>query len=294
MIKKVIYIFIFSSIFVSAGVLAALFIFGKGHEVDVKKIANLTSVFRTPTPTPTLTPLPSIPPTEIPVEYTISFDNVTRDTVEGGSVSFTWSVGGGSTIIHKSAVYFGTTGTKGILAKDIAPMETNYTEVLKDFINGDYTIPMRFVGSTAVTKAATYYARAYALIDGKNYWSDEHTFKVNPPPKNEIRVINFPDKVKLGENTAFTWEIVGPVATTTFTAIVGEKNSKSGNLDDTTDLTKTPYRILVKDFTGGPVNIPLRFVGNAVMPEYGKYYFRALAVINGKNIWSPEYTLSVE
>jgi hypothetical protein len=216
--------------------------------------------------------------------------------MEGGLASFTWEVDGSSKTIHKSAVYFGTINVEGMLGKDVAPAETKYTDSVIDFIDGDFDIPMRFIGNTIITKPGKYYARVYALIDSKNYWSEERVFTVKPipTPTYEIKLINYSQKVKLNDNSSFTWDISGPQSTTSFTAVVGSKESKSGKLDETIDLAKTPYKILVNDFINGVYTIPLRYIGNTIMPEYGTYYIRALTIINGKNIWSDEHTISVQ
>lgn len=246
-----------------------------------------------PAPTQIL-PSPTLISTPTPIEYKISFIDSPKEVTEGGQATFTWTIDGPPKTIHKSVVYFGTVDTDGILTKDIAPAETKYTDSVKDFIAGDYVIPMRFVGNATIAKPGKYYVRVYALIDGDNYWSEERNFTVMPVPGYEIKLVSYPQTVKLNENSAFTWEITGPQATTDFTAIVGAKESKSGKLDETIDLTETPYKVLVKDFTNGASSIPLRFVGNTILPEYGKYYIRALVVVNRKNIWSDEYTLTVQ
>lgn len=252
-----------------------------------------TQILPSPTEIPTPTP---VPPTPTPIAYKITFIDSPIEFMEGGQVSFTWSIDGPSRTIHKSVVYFGTMDTPGILTNDVAPADTKYTDSVKDFIAGDFVVPIKFVGNAVIAKPGKYYVRVYALIGSDNYWSEERMFTVKPLPipGYETNLVNYPQKVKLNENSAFTWEITGPQAITGFTAIVGAKESKSGKLDETVDLTKTPYKVLVKDFTNGAYAIPLRYIGNTIMPEYGTYYIRALAIINGKNIWSDEYTLSVQ
>ena len=244
-------------------------------------------------PTPTDIP-PTSTPTLTPIEYKISFIDSTAELIEGGRATFTWTIDGPPKTIHKSAVYFGTFSTEAILKKDVAPAETKYTDSVKDFLTGDFVIPIRFIGNTTIAKPGKYYVRVYALVDSNNYWSEERTFTVKPLPGNEISLVYFPQKVKLNENSAFTWDITGPPTSTGFTVIVGAKESKSGPLDNTIDLSKTPYKVLVKDFISGVYTVPLRYVGNTVIPEYGIYYIRALAIINGKNIWSDEHTLTVQ
>lgn len=273
----------------SVGIISGI-VYSNRSRIDKRNVLNIPS-----RSSPTLTLYPTvIPPSPTPVEYKVAFVDAPLSILEGTQATFTWTIDGPSKTIHKSAVYFGLSGTPGDLSKDTAPSETPYSETVKDFISGDYEIPIRFVGNATVVKPGKYYARVYALIDGKNYWSQERVFNVAPVPGHEIKIINFPEKVKLNDNTSFTWEISGPSATTAFTAIVGAKESKSDNLSQSVDLAQTPYKILVKDFINGNYSVPLRYVGNTVMPEYGTYYIRALTVINGKNIWSNEHTLSVE
>lgn len=278
--------FIIVAIVLSVGIIIGLYFSSQGG------IKNIVKVFPTPTqiaPSPTV-----ILSTPSPIEYKISFVDLPNEIIQGGQATFTWVIDGPSKTIHKSAAYFGTISTQGNLTKDVAPAETNYTGISKDFIQGDYLIPIRFVGNAKVAVSGKYFVRAYALIDNNNYWSDEKVFTVTAIPRHEIKIINYPDKVKLNENSAFTWEITGPPTSTGFTSIVGAKESKSGTLDESIDLSKTPYKILVRDFVNGTFTVPLRYVGNTVMPEYGTYYIRALTVINGKNIWSDEYNLSVQ
>lgn len=304
--RKKKYIFRFFIIFTIIIVLLfAGFLIGSyylNHGTAIIKNDKLLSGFvekvtdENPIPTPILPSPTEIPATPTPIEYKIAFIDSPTELMEGGQATFAWMIEGPPKTIHKSVVYFGTTNTQGILTKDVAPADTKYTDSVKDFMQGDFAIPMRFIGNATIAKPGEYYARVYALIDSNNYWSEERVFTVKPLPipGYEIKLVNYPEKVKLNDNSAFTWEITGPQAITGFTAIVGAKESKSGKLDETIDLTKTPYKVLVKDFTNGVYTIPLRYVGNAIMPEYGTYYIRALAIINGKNIWSDEYTLSVQ
>lgn len=254
----------------------------KNRKTNIFPSQNIVSPSVIPlSPTPTLT------------EYSIFLENIPQNKTQGDTISFTWKIDGPKNTIKTTTVYYGTTSTPGKLGKDILPLQTKYSEYLKEFINGVYEIPLVFVGNNVVDKPGTYYARAYAVIDDKNYWSEEKTFSVNPL-MYEIKIINFSDKVKLNQNSVFTWQIAGPPTTINYTAIVGAKESKSGPLDETTDLSKTPYRELTKEFISGSFQIPLQFIGNAVLPEYGTFYIRALAVINGKNIWSDEYQVLVE
>jgi hypothetical protein len=228
-------------------------------------------------------------------ENSVSFVDVPQDIIEGNNAAFTWIVDGEAQIINSTSVYCGSTSNANQLSQSVSPEKAGYANAVKDFLNGKYNIPLRFVGNMPVSVPGSYYCRAYALIEGKNYWSEEKNMTVIPIPKNEIKIINYPsEKIKKGNNAAFTWDINGPSATTTFTVIVIGKESKPGTLATGVDIPQTPYTEFVKDFSGGVYNVPLRFVGSAPTAESGTFYFRALAFINGKNIWSDEYSFTVE
>lgn len=251
-------------------------------------------VIPTSTPTPRVPVSVSVTPTQPIEESTIALIDGPGELVEGDVGTFTWYVGGLSTSIRTTTVYYGITDHPGTLSTNIKPEDTRYTEALKDFLQGDYAVPLRFVGNINQLTPGTYFYRAYASVDGKHYWSEERTFVVKQIPKHGITIVDRPGTLSSGGNAAFTWDIYGPTATTGFTVIVGGKRSKPGALDVTVDIPQTPYAVMVQDFTGGTYDVPLRFVGNANVAESGLYYFRALAFINGKNIWSDEYSFTVE
>lgn len=244
-------------------------------------------------PSPTLSPiiLPTTPSTPVPLVTVIDGPG---DILEGDVASFTWYVDAPPTTIRTTTVYYGTTSDPGVLVTQAAPDQTQYTRAIQDFMDGTYGIPLRFVGSTPISVPGMYFYRGYARIGEKHYWSAQRSFAVTSKPKHDIKVSNFPTVVALGENAAFTWDIYGPAATIGFTAIAGGKTSKSGKLETTVDVPQTPYAILTQDFNSGSFAVPLRFVGNARITDPGVYYFRALAFINGKNIWSDEYSFVVK
>ena len=214
--------------------------------------------------------------------------------MEGTIASFTWSINGPPKTIHTTAIYYGSISSSADLGNHILPTDTHYTNVVKDFIKGEYSVPLQFVANEKKMVPGNYFFRAYAQIDELNLWTEEKTFTVRPAPKYEIKIINYPQKVSQGENTSFTWEIQGPTAETGFTAIVASKESMSGVLDTQVSVSNTSYKIIVNDFMGNKSQVPLRFIGNTKMQDSGVYYFRAVANINEKNVWSPEYSFTVE
>lgn len=267
-------------------------VLGQASLVDQTHFDSLTSRITT-TPSVTRSPTP-VPATPAPGASTIEVVSGSGELTEGDIVSFTWHIGGPAKKIRTTTIYYAETSVPGELADYVTPADARYPYYLKDFIEGEYAVPLRFVGSAYQLAPGRYYYRAYALIDGKHIWSGERTFVVKQLPKHEITVVNYPATVSSGANAAFTWDISGPDATTGFTAIVFGKQSKPGILDSSIDIPKTPYATLVSDFASGSYPVPQRFIGNATVQDPGVYYFRALTFINGKNIWSQEYSFTVQ
>lgn len=247
---------------------------------------------------PSLQPLSSMssPKTsQSPDDISISFVSTPGNLVEGNLATFTWSVDGSPKIIQTTTVYYGKASTPGSLDTNILPAHTTYTESVPDFLSGRYSIPLRFIGNAKILTPGIYFARAYVTVNGKSYWSSEETFTVLSVPKNEIRIVDAPTHIAKGSVATFTWEIIGPVASTGYSVIIGGKVSRPGEMDESVEVPSTPYQLIfVDDFISGTYTIPIRFVGNGLFSEAGTYYFRAYTWINGKNIWSGEYSVVVE
>ena len=186
-------------IVLSVGIFIGLYFSGKA--------GNIKNIGMTPVPTKIMANPTVIPPSPTPIEYKAKFIDSPVELMEGGQATFTWTIDGPPKTIHKSAAYFGTISNGGILTKDVSPAETKYTDSTKEFLNGDFIIPIRFVGNAAISKPGKYFVRVYALIDNENYWSDERIFTVQAVSGHDIKILNYPDKVKLNDNSAFTWEI---------------------------------------------------------------------------------------
>lgn len=234
-------------------------------------------------------------PTPTPRENTITLVSVPDTLTEESVASFTWYIDGPSAKTNTTTVYFGTVSKPGSLSQAISPTDTSYAQKISDFTNGVYSIPLLFIGNVGIGSPATYYARAYTFINGKNYWSDEKTFVVSEIPKNKIIVTDYPANISSGSIATFTWDIYGPSTTTGYTVITGGKESKPGHLNESVAISDTPYSLIfVQEFINGSYPIPLRFIGNGAFFDPGTYYFRAYSWINGKNIWSDEHSLTVQ
>lgn len=261
-----------------------------GEKLTFKDISKLS-----PTDKKEVSVSPSLP------EYKIFLVYAPKELVEGSIATFTWDVDGPPATFSHTAVYLGTNSTPGSLSNKATPQDTRYTHLVSDFTQGDFKTPQRFVGNIQLTSVGTYYFRAYAQIDGKNYWTDEYSLEVTPRQEAKAKetkeysiiLIYSPKEIKVGNIATFTWDVSGATTTISHTAIYFGEESKSGNLNTQVRPQDTPYNDLVNDFVDGKYNIPLRFIGNKQISAPGKYYFRGYAQIDGKNLWTDEYSFQV-
>ena len=207
--------------------------------------------------------------------------------------TFTWRIDGPSTTINQTTVRLGTASQTGELGKDVKPENTSYNLAVQDFINGNFNIPLQFVGNIALTDPGVYYYRVYGLIKDKHYWSDEYSLEVKVP-EYKVVLLDAPPEAVEDEVFSFTWRVEGLATTINHTSVHYGTKSTAGDLVKTVKPDDTDYTDLVKDFAAGNFNIPLQFVGNTTIAKPGTYYYRGHAIINGEHYWTEEKTLTVK
>lgn len=241
-------------------------------------------------------------------DYKVTLVNAPQQ-VEIGVATFTWRVDGPPTVINHTSVHLGTDSNPGELGKEIKPGDTKYSDMVADFANGKYNVPLQFIGNINMSKEGKYYFRVHAQVADKNYWSDEFSFDVVKatasgeykisvlyPPKSVALTVLPEDKKEatMGGVVTFTWRIDGPPATINDTTAYYGLVSNPGVLESDVKPADTKYTDFVKDFTNGKFDIPLQFVGNTRLTEAGTYYYRVYALVNGKNYWSGEYNFTAK
>ncbi|OGF99979.1 hypothetical protein A2Y99_01490 [Candidatus Gottesmanbacteria bacterium RBG_13_37_7] len=226
-------------------------------------------------------------------EYKVTLIDAPKEAETGNVTTFTWRIDGPPTTIHHTVVYYGTVSTPGDLDKKIRPADTKYTDFVKDFVSGDFGIPLQFIGNGMMDKPGKYYFRVYAAIKDKNYWSDEYTFEVKPQGY-KISVVSVPKEIAKDSANAFTWRITGPSALVKTTGIYYGPESMSGVLGPEVKPQDTKYKEVTSEFIKGEYSTPLQFVSNVKIASPGSYFYRAHTVINNQNYWSDEGTFEVK
>lgn len=242
-------------------------------------------------------------------DYKVSLVDAPKELEAQTTATFTWRVDGPPATISHTAVHMGTVSNPGELGKEIKPADTKYNEFVPDFTNGTFNIPLQFIGNILMKTEGKYYFRVHAQVGEKNYWSDEYTFDVlksTVTGEHKITVIYPPKSVTLpviptdvkeattGGLVNFTWRIDGSPTIINTTAIYYGLVSNPGLLADDVKPENTKYTDFVKDFIEGKFNIPLQFVGNTHIKNPGTYFYRAHALVAGKNIWSAEYSFKAQ
>ncbi len=243
-------------------------------------------------------------------DYKVTLVDAPKQVESNAIGTFTWRVDGPPTTINHTSVHLGTTSNLGDLGKEVKPADTKYTEMVSDFANGNYNIPLQFVGNIKMMGVGKYYFRVHASVKDKNYWSDEYSLDVvkattvsgeyrvtllYPPKSVALNVL--PKDIKdatMGGVVNFTWRLDGPPATINHTAVHFGLVSNPGILGQETVPADTKYTDMVTDFAKGNYNIPLQFVGNTKITTAGTYYFRAHAMVAGKNIWTDEFSFTAK
>ena len=111
-------------------------------------------------------------------DYKVTVLNAPTEVVEDAVFAFTWRVDGVPTAINHTSIHYGTESNPGPLGKEVAPDDTKYADLVKDFATGNFNIPLQFVGNTSIAKPGTYYYRGHAIINNEHYWTDEATLVV--------------------------------------------------------------------------------------------------------------------
>ena len=225
--------------------------------------------------------------------YKVILVNAPKEAEADITTTFTWRIDGPPATINHTSVHYGIVSDPGEKDLKAKPEDTKYTDFVKDFASGDYNIPLQFVGNTVMSTAGTYYFRAHALIDGKNYWTDEYTMEIKPQGYS-ISVVNAPTSASVGLPITITWDINGPPTVVNSTTVRFGPESNPGVLGSDIEPQDTTYTNEVTDFIKGTYNIPFRFVGNVKIASEGAYFFRAHTVISGNNIWSDEFQLEAK
>src|SRR3989344_9304884 len=96
--------------------------------------------------------------------YRLTLVDAPKEVSAGQTATFTWRIDGPPTTINHTSVHLGTTSQPGELASDVKPENTPYKLNVQDFANGNYNIPLQFIGNIMIDTPGAYYYRVHATI----------------------------------------------------------------------------------------------------------------------------------
>src|SRR3989344_9042879 len=79
--------------------------------------------------------------------FRLTLVDAPKEVNAGSTATFTWRVDGPATSINNTSVHLGNSSQPGELASDVKPENTPYKLNVPDFANGNYNIPLQFVGN---------------------------------------------------------------------------------------------------------------------------------------------------
>ena len=117
---------------------------------------------------------------KVKVVPTISLVSVPTSVKENEPLAVSWNLEskGPLTAVH-TAIHYDSTSHPGIFTTEVGPQDSGYNILTKEYASGEFLVPSEFSTQISIPKGiSNMYLRAHAIIDGKNYWTDETTVNV--------------------------------------------------------------------------------------------------------------------
>ncbi len=230
---------------------------------------------------------------EASMEQKVSIEQVDApaSVFVGQDIRISWRVAGGDLRAMHTAVHYGFESKPGTFGFDVGPAGAGYQSLTTEFVSGEFALPKDFVTIFRVDKAGVVYFRVHAMVDGKNYWTDEKSIVVKEIPSIEITVI--PEKVREGETFQVAWVVKGRGLRATHSALHYEADSKPGEIGLDKGPQDVGYPQLTTGFLSGDYALPMEFKAEVKADIVGVLYIRAHVIVDEKHYWTAEKRVEV-
>jgi hypothetical protein len=228
--------------------------------------------------------------------------SVPSEVDSGSDILVSWSVSGeGLSAVH-TAIHYGSTSNPGNFGTDVGP-PGGYSQLTTEFASGDFPLPDDFSTSISTDSSGVMYLRAHTIVDDKHYWTDEVAVTINEGEMMmeddmidmggpTIAFTSIPQSGTIARSMTFTWRVEGD-GSATHTAIHYDFTSHSGDLGTEDGPSAAGYPELTTEFASGNFPLPDDFSTQITPMRSGALYLRAHAIIDGKNYWTEETTISI-
>lgn len=229
---------------------------------------------------PEVAPAPTPAPAETPAT-SVEVLGSPSSAEAGKSFEVTWKVNSPvQKNIPHTAVHYGSESKSEPLTLQSYPSLTTPQSS---------TVPNEFKASIVINTSGVTYFRAHAIIDGNHYWSSEKMITISSPANvtqvaPSIKVTNYPGAVTGDENFTISWEVSGGMlGEITHTAVHWGYRSGRADIKD--------YGYFSRVYTG---KTPQQFSVVLKAPSGGgPLYFRAHALVDGIDVYTPEYMITI-
>ncbi|MBI4142819.1 hypothetical protein HY480_03025 [Candidatus Uhrbacteria bacterium] len=110
-----------------------------------------------------------------------------------------------------------------------------------------------------------------------------------------VSVVVPPIRSRAKEPVGFTWTVHAPIGSTaTHTAIHWGAVAHPGVLGADVTPAVGGYPNALPTYAAGTFVLPREFSGSLTFPTRGTYFYRAHAVVDGKNVWSAEHSIVIQ
>ena len=190
-----------------------------------------------------------VPVKKIEVVPSVSLISVPTSVKDNESLAVRWKIDseGPLTALH-TAIHYDITSRPGTFTTEVGPQDSGYITLTKEYASGEFSVPDEFSAQFSIPRGIdNMYLRAHAIIDGKNYWTDETVVNVEnvvikpvipPAPKVKEFVIEgdddalYPDTITVKKGDAVK-----------ITFLVRTKEVYFGGLDFRSDVWGTTNKI---------------------------------------------------
>ena len=229
-----------------------------------------------PTAAPTTTPAAS------KMVAGVGVINAPDSAKVGHSFEINWKVNNpGEVEIPHTAIHYGPESQSEPLTT------TSYTYLTKPKSG---KIPAEFSAGLTINETGTTYFRAHAVIEGKNYWSDEMTVTISETTDEtarssepSIKVTSYPSSVDGEADYTIKWEVSGGTS-----GDIGHTAIHWGFSSASADIANYPR--VSQILTG---KTPQGFSSILKSPAGGSIFFRAHAIVDGIHVYSDEYKITI-
>jgi cytochrome c553 len=125
----------------------------------------------------------------------VTIINIPATVSEISQIAILWAVSGEGMKASHNEIHYSSKSNPGTFGTDV-DSPAGYSSVITEFASGDFELPMDFSTTITPEGTGTIYLRAHAVIDGKNYWSEEKKVVVHTEEEHHVEEHTVPGEAR--------------------------------------------------------------------------------------------------